>query len=65
MPSKYRTKAKLPKKTETFYMRELRLYVEICHICGRKNDMEGWYTSCSVSYQRIEVKKFNSSGGLI
>ncbi len=60
MPSKYRTKAKLPKKTETFYMRELHLYTEICPICGRKNDMEGWYTSCSsckVSYQRIEVKK--------
>jgi len=59
MSSKYRAKAKLPKKTETFYMRELRLYIEICPICGRKNTMEGWYTSCSsckVSYQRIGVE---------
>lgn len=59
MSSKYRTKARLPKKTETFYMRELRLYVEICPICGYKNHMEGWYTSCStckVSYQRIGVE---------
>lgn len=52
----YRTKAKLPKKTETFYMRELRLYVEICPICGHKNTMEGWYTYCKVSYQRIGVE---------
>ena len=59
MSSKYRTKAKLPKKTETFHMRELRLYVEICPICGCKNTMEGWYTSCpscKVSYQRIGVE---------